>query len=340
MAEPSEAAIEQFDRELEALDMMSHWRALGRPRLQWRAKLWKWEDVYAVLMRAGEVVDLESGRYTSRRTLHLITPGTDYTSPNVQMCVQLVKPGEDATAHKHTAAATRFVVQGQGGYTTVDGEPLPLSAGDYVTTPSMCFHDHTNKSSEPIIWLDILDSPLVTKLGAKTFGEQFPAPVQPWTRPVGASRDLAAGVRPAGRSMHPAHVPAAYPWSEVGPALERAAEGPADPWDGIMLDYVNPVTGGHLLPTLGSRIQMLLPKMRTQPHRHTTSVIYHVVRGEGVTVVGEERLEWSKGDCFTVPSWEWHAHEQRGSEPAILFSVHDQPVLEAFDFYRDEREED
>jgi gentisate 1,2-dioxygenase len=333
--------LEQFDNELEAINMRSHWRALSRPRPAWPAKLWKWDDIYRVLIRAGEVVTLGSDTGTGRRTLHLITPGTEYTSPNVQMCVQLVKAGEEATAHKHTAAATRFVVQGEGAYTTVDGEPVPLAAGDYVTTPSMSFHDHANKSSEPIIWLDILDSPFVTTLGAKTFGERFPTPMQPWTRPVGASRAMAGSARPAGRSLHPAHVAAAYPWSEIRPALDNAAaDGPPDPCDGIMLDYVNPVTGGHLLPSLGSRIQMLLPRMHTQPHRHTTSAIYHVVEGEGVTVVGDERLEWSKGDCFTVPSWEWHAHEQRGSEPAILFSAHDQPILEAFDFYREEREED
>jgi gentisate 1,2-dioxygenase len=102
---------------------------------------------------------------------------------------------------------------------------------------------------------------------------------------------------------------------------------------------VNPVTGGHLLPTLGARIQMLTQGMRTQPHRHTSYTIYHVVQGEGVTVVGDKRFEWSKGDCFTVPNWQWHTHEQHGGEPAILFSAHDQPILEAFDLYREEIEE-
>jgi gentisate 1,2-dioxygenase len=79
--------------------------------------------------------------------------------------------------------------------------------------------------------------------------------------------------------------------------------------------------------------------MRTLPHRHTSYTIYHVFEGEGVTVVGDKRFEWSKGDCFTVPNWEWHTHEQHGSGPAILFSAHDQPVLEAFDLYREEIEE-
>jgi gentisate 1,2-dioxygenase len=289
-------------------------------------------------MRAGDLLDLE---YADRRTVQLVTPGLSNTSPNIQMSVQLVKAGEVATAHRHTFAATRFIVQGGGAYTTVDGEAVWLSAGDYVTTPGWCFHDHANPSDDPIIWLDIHDNPFVGgKLGVR-FNEKYPEPTQPLTQRAGAVRDLAGSVRLANRSRS-RHQPAAYPWTEVRPSLDRAAQdgqGQDDPCDGVMLDYVNPVTGTHTLPTLGARIQLLQPKQRTQPHRHTSYTIYHVVEGEGVTVVGDKRFEWTKGDLFTVPNWEWHAHEQRGSEPSVLFSVHDQPVLEAFDLYREEREE-
>ncbi len=332
--------IEEFDRELAELDLRGHWARAVRTRPEPRPKLWKWDTIYTQLMRAGELIGLDSRAHSDRRTLQLIPPGQDRTSPNVQMSVQLVKPGESAPAHRHTFAATRFIVQGDGAYTTVDGEPLYLSAGDFVTTPSMSYHDHTNESTQNIIWLDVHDGPLTGKIGAQTFRDDYPAPVQPLTRSAGTSRDLAGVVRPANRATHPAQQPAAYAWSEVRPALERAAEGPADPWEGILLDYVNPVTGGHLLPTLGARIQMLLPKMHTQPHRHTSSTIHHVVEGEGVTVIGDERLEWSKGDCFTIPTWKWHSHEQVGTAPAILFSAHDQPVLEALNYFREEREED
>lgn len=338
--ENDEALIEQFDRDLAELSMMGHWRGVPRQREAPpnRAQLWRWEDIYPNLMRAGELMDLE---YSDRRTLQLITQGLDRTSPNVQMSIQLVKPGEVATAHRHRFAATRFIVQGKDAYTTVDGEPLSLSAGDYVTTPSWCFHDHANQSDQPIIWLDVHDNPFVGGALGVRFSEPFPAPTQPFTHAGGTARDLMGIVRPIQRPKHPAHQAAAYPWTEVRPALERAAaEGPGDPCDGVVLDYVNPQTGGHLLPTLGARIQMLLPKMRTRPHRHTSYTIYHVVEGEGVTVVGDKRFEWRKGDCFTVPNWQWHMHEQKGNEPAILFSAHDQPIVEVFDLYLEEREED
>jgi 1-hydroxy-2-naphthoate dioxygenase len=288
-------------------------------------------------MKAGDLVKMED---TGRRTLQLITPEFGTTSPNVQMSVQLVKPGEVAEAHRHSFSATRFIVQGGGAYTTVDGEALWLSAGDYVTTPGWCWHDHANPSPDPIVWLDIHDNPFVGgKLNVR-FGEKYPEETQPFTVREGASKDLMGNVRRINKNAHPAHQAAAYPWAEVRPALERAAaDGPSDPYDGVMLDYTNPVNGNHLLPTIGVRIQMLQPRERTQPHRHTSYTIYHVVEGEGVSVVGDKRFEWSKGDCFTVPNWEWHTHEQTGSAPAVLFSVHDQPILEAFDLYREEREE-
>lgn len=334
-----EALVKAFDDELAQLNLRGHWVGVVRGQRSEGPSpmLWKWGDIHPNLMRAGDLITMDE---TGRRTLQLVTPGLGSTSPNIQMSVQLVKPGEVAAAHRHMFAATRFIVQGQGAYTTVDGEALYLSEYDYVTTPGWAFHDHTNESSEPIIWLDIHDNPFVGgKLGVR-FAQSFGATTQPVNVAPGASQDLAGVVRPAGRSLHPAHTPAGYPWGDVRPALERAGAEAGDPHDGAMLDYVNPVTGGHLLPTLGARIQMLRAGERTQPHRHTSYTIYHVVQGEGVTVVGDQRLEWSKGDCFTVPNWQWHAHEQGGQGPAILFSVHDQPVLEAFDLYREQGDDE
>lgn len=327
--------IREFEAALSEVNLQGHWQMAGRER-PGGAQLWKWDVIYELLMQAGQLIPMED---TGRRTLKLVTPGLNATTPSIQMSVQLVLPGEVAYAHRHAFAATRFIVQGEGAYTTVDGEPLYLAAGDYVTTPSMAFHDHTNESPEPIIWLDVHDNPFVGTLKIRGMGEQYPEPTQPQTIAAGTSRDLMGIIRPANRDFHPAHRPAGYPWAEVRPALERAAAGAGDPCDGILMDYANPVSGGHCLPTIGARIQMLRPKERTQPHRHTSYSVYHVVEGQGATVIGGQRFEWAKGDCFTVPSWEWHAHEQHGDQPAILFSAHNQPILEAFDLYREEREE-
>src|SRR5581483_8327210 len=237
--EATEAIIEAFDRELAEQGLRGHWRGVARAKLApgERAQLWKWDHIYASLMRAGELIDLE---YTGRRTVQLVTKGLDGTSPTIQMSVQLVKPGEVAAAHRHMFAATRFIVQGRGAYTTVDGEAVYLEAGDYVTTPSWGWHDHTNPTDEPMVWLDIHDNPLVGGALHVRLGEEYPMRSQPLIAREGTALDLMGGVRPISRPAHPAHQPALYKRDAVLAALDRAAAGEADPCDGIVLDYVNP----------------------------------------------------------------------------------------------------
>lgn len=328
-----------FDERLRADNILAHWRRdFGPPEPvgQGEACLWKWGRIHQHLLDASDLIGLDEA---GRRVLHLCPPGMHATTHTLSMCVQLNMPGEVATAHRHTMMALRFIIQGMGAYTTVEGEAVALYPGDLVTTPSFMYHDHwvDPAATEPVIWIDGLDSPFVYLIDAK-FSNRFPTPQQPRTVRPDFSRDLQGIVRPMGREGDPVHQAAVYRWTDVRPALLRFAQDDGDPYDGAVLDYVNPVTGGHMLPTTGCRIQMLRVGERTKRHRHTASVAYHVVEGDGATVVGDRRLEWSKGDCFNVPNWQWHRHEQRGSQPAILWSMHDQPVYEAFGLYREEGE--
>lgn len=113
--------------------------------------------------------------------------------------------------------------------------------------------------------------------------------------------------------------------------------------DGVCLDYTNPITGGPTMPTINCRAQMLRPGEETRPHSHTSSTIYHVVEGAGVTTVGTDKdgteaLAWGRRDCFFVPSMAWHSLKNNSkTEPAILFSVSDRPVLESLGLYREEQ---
>jgi 1-hydroxy-2-naphthoate dioxygenase len=130
--------------------------------------------------------------------------------------------------------------------------------------------------------------------------------------------------------------PYRYRWSDTENALVALGERPGDPHDGIVLRYINPVTGGPTLPTLSCEIHMLRPGEATRAHRHTSSTIYHVFRGGGASAIGDTNLEWSEGDSFTVPQWQWHNHINRADEPAIMFVMNDRPVLQALGFYREE----
>ena len=70
-------------------------------------------------------------------------------------------PGEVAPAHRHSQSALRFIIEGHGAYTAVEGERTMMEPGDFVITPSWTWHDHGNDTDQPMVWLDGLDMPIV-----------------------------------------------------------------------------------------------------------------------------------------------------------------------------------
>ena len=125
-----------------------------------------------------------------------------------------------------------------------------------------------------------------------------------------------------------------HPWSETYPALLRRAEQQQDPFDDVLVEYLNPTTGGSVRPTVGCYLQLLRPGARTRAHRETSCAVYRVVQGRGTTMVDNETFEWGPGDFFVVPPRAAHAHSNAGREPAILFSAQDVPMLKALGLYR------
>jgi 1-hydroxy-2-naphthoate dioxygenase len=345
---PGEATAHQtadtlaaFEAELASQSMEGHWQEAvnlpHEPYVHFRPNLWKWDVIERQLFRAGELVPIQGN--DARRTLRLLNPGRKATTHTIHMSVQLVKPGEIAGAHRHTLAALRFVVQGAGASTTVEGERFRLRSGDLILTPQWTYHDHANDTAEPIIWLDGLDSPLVMGALDALFFEEFSAPAQPITRPDGWTLAQSGLARPVRYGGTPASPTAYYPWAQIEPELLRLAAAEGSPHDGAVLEYVNPFPGRPTMPTIGCWVQLLRPGERTRRHRHTSCSIYHVVRGRGCTTVGDTRLEWTQGDVFTVPNWSWHAHENASpTEDAVLFSMNDIPIYQAFGLYREQAE--
>jgi 1-hydroxy-2-naphthoate dioxygenase len=257
----------------------------------------------------------------------------------IHISVQLVKPGEIAAAHRHTAAAIRFVIKGTpNAYTIVEGERFPMQEGDLITTPNWTWHDHFNGSEEPVMWLDGLDVRLVTNFGAM-MQENFKKDQQPIEKPDSYSAKVFAHARPKWIKNAFEAPPYRYPWEETYASLEALKASAGDLYDGILLEYANPHTGGPTLPTFSCMIQLLRPREKTQSHRHTSTTVYHAFRGHGVTKVSANELAWEPSDIFVVPSWQWHSHENRSDEDAILFSITDRPATEAFGLYREQAEE-
>ena len=334
-------SVALLDRDMSAKNLSGYWR-LGmeglpsEPMTSVEPCLWKWTDVHESLVRAGEVINLED---SERRVVRLVNPGLGqrhaFATHTIQISFQYVKPGENARAHRHTPAALRFVIQGKGAYTTVNGQQCMMDPGDLILTPKLTWHDHSNESKEPMMWLDGLDFPLIHGLH-QVMQERYSQRRQPIE---GSSETAMSRVGDSVRHGLPPEPFFHYKWRDTEPALRDLAQSTEakDRWDGCLLEYRNPRTGGPAMTTIGCALQLLPPGDETETHRHTSTVIYHVFRGQGATQIGARCFEWEQGDSFVVPLWYAHRHWNRSSSAdAMLFSMSDAPVLKALELYREE----
>ena len=329
--------IAELDSELEKNQLSGFWKTRVPLHFSEPPYLWKWERLLEGLTKASETIGIDQAE---RRAIRLVSPhlSTKSTSHTLQFTFSIVNPGEVARAHRHNMAAIRFVVQGKGAYTAVDGERFSMEEGDLILTPNWTWHDHHNESDKPIIWLDGLDGPLIQSLNVLFF-EEYEKPEQPITRSTGESLTRLGFARaPKADENDRRGVPFRYAWSDTYKALKTTSTTERNPHDGTLLRYINPAAGGFTYPTMSCEIQLFNARERTQMHRHTSTALYHVFKGRGRTAVGEGHLEWKKGDSFVVPLWQWHAHENLSDEEAILFSINDRPVMESLQLYREERD--
>jgi gentisate 1,2-dioxygenase len=336
-------AMEGFYKTLASKSMDALWR--GRPPASPIADRtaayppyhWAWSDIRPFMDRAGELV--ATGPDAERRVIQLIHPALialRAASHTLTANVQMVLPGETAPSHRHTTAAIRFIIEGRMAVTIVNGEPIEMSPGDLVLTPSDHWHGHVNESDGPVLWMDTLDRPITAAL-RQVHQESFSEALQPLEKPKGdtTARYASTHLRFAGARAQPVSPLFRFAWSETEIALDRMAKHAGDPYDDIMFDYVNPTTGGHVLPTIGCRIQMIRPGIRTKAHKHAYVSVYHVYRGAGATVIDGVRMDWQRGDFFVAPPYAWHEHRNETSEPAVLFSTTDIPVLDALCLMRE-----
>lgn len=312
--------IGDLERELDLLHLEGHWRLTGvtqpSPSPVAAPYLWKWRDVRRVLTNAGELREIEGG--ASRRTVRLCTPGLPikWTTPTIHTSVQLVKPGEIAEAHRHSMGALRFVIEGSGGYTNVDGDKLHMEPGDMILTPQGTWHDHGHEGTEAMMWIDGHDFPFVHHLNALFF-EGFPQRQQRIARDVTSSH------------------PYVFKGREMLARLRSLGDEAYDPRFGTVLEYLDPATGASMLPTMACRLQRLRPAKPTQLFRQTANAIYHAVAGSGTTTAGDVELAWNEGDVFVVPGWTWHQHAAQ-TDDAVLLCISDEPIQAAFSLLRTE----
>lgn len=333
--------LEAFYQELASRNAGAFWKRANaiepwEPETRYRPTLWRYEEMRAMCLRA---LDLVKPEEAGRRVVTLLND-SDAGRENVAVCgwlfsgMQAMRPGEITPAHKHTASAHRFIMEGKGAYTVVDGHRITLGANDYVLTPGGCWHDHGVVAGGDVsIWQDGLDIPLMNSLETN-FYAVYDQPAQTAAFPTDdLPLTYGGGLRPEGVSAwdKPYSPVMVYRWDTTRDALSNLAKvSDGSPFDGHMLRYSNPLTGGWALQTMGAHMQMLKGGFRGKAHRHTGNVVYNVARGRGYSIIGGERFDWETHDIFCVPAWMWHEHVNLDpDEEAFLFSFNDFPVMEA-----------
>ena len=303
--------------------------------------VWRYQALRAQVLRSLELVTPEKA---GRRVIYLNNPGRRDVSAAVGWLyagLQVMNPGEIAHSHRHSASAIRFIMEGTGAYTVVDGHKMTLGANDFVLTPNGTWHEHAvAPEGSPCIWQDGLDIPFVNAMEANFF-EVHPELSQAVTYPVDDMTKTWGnpGLTPGCGNWTKGYSPMLkYEWLPTYDALTKYAScSDGSPFDGVLMEYVNPATNGPVMRTLGASMQLLRPGEHTQAHRHTGSFLYHVAKGRGHSIINGQRYDWQERDIFCVPSWAWHEHVNASvSDDACLFCLSDLPVMRALGLYREQ----
>ncbi len=323
---------QQYRDQLASRNLVPLWPSLravlppGRPALRTRPIQWSFESLRPLLIEAGELTPIEKAE---RRVLVLANPGHGLekmqATSAIYLGMQLLLPGEWAPAHRHTPNAVRMIVEGEGAYTTVNGEKCPMSRGDLILTPTGLWHEHGHDGTEPVIWLDVLDLPLVYYMEASyvTEGEAQQVTGQ------GAERRFArGGVLPApmferSRADYPM---LRYPWAEVRAVLQAmAAEAPAT--EALQVAYVNPLTGGDCQNILGYSALMLRPGERLRLPVRSPAMVLHLIEGGATVDVEGTVFELAESDTCCAPGYSPVTLANRSEDtPAFVFIADESPL--------------
>ncbi|WP_103384355.1 cupin domain-containing protein [Pseudonocardia dioxanivorans] len=345
MSSDTETPVDELDalyQDLDAADLRPLWTITEQlltptPRPAAVPWLWSADTLKPLARRAIRLVPVERGG--ERRVLALQNPGLGglpYAVGTLWGALQCLGPRETAPAHRHTPGAIRFVLEGEGVWTTVDGDACDMRPGDLVLTPSMQWHDHVNGGDSEMFWFDGLDLPMIAALDG-VFFETWPGPGQSQPQPAEHNRSERTpreGARyTAGAVAGPLHPRPAellvYRWADAAAELDRLAAASSDPV--VAVEYTDPATGASVLPTMACAVHRV--RGHGPAERRAGNAVHVVFRGHGSTVIDGRRFSWGPGDMFAVPSWAAVEHDSDGAD---LFVVSDEPVLRALGIDRRE----
>jgi gentisate 1,2-dioxygenase len=354
-------ALEELYRGFEKELLIPLWTEIGdlmpvRPRSKAVPHRWRWENLRRLAARAGELVPV--GRGGERRAIALANPGLGgrpFATPTLWAAIQYLMPGENAPEHRHTQHAFRFVLEGEGVWTVVNGDPVAMRRGDFLPQAGWNWHAHHNATAAPMAWIDGLDIPFQYLAEAQFFQlgrDELPAAERAtpersrserlWGHP--GLRPLAASAAPA----TPGSPLLAYRWEFTDRALNDQLALEKEGYGGTVepghaaVRYSDPASGADVLPTIRVEFHRVARGAETRPVRETGSSVYAVFDGSGSVTVGDKTWSVSRGDLFVVPSWQPFGAKSEASSTDSesgaldLFRFSDSPVFEALKLNRAE----
>ncbi len=350
-------ALEELYRGFEQELLVPLWTEIGdlmpaHPRSRAVPHLWRWESLRGLAEQAGDLVPV--GRGGERRAIALANPGLGgrpFATPTLWAAIQYLMPGENAPEHRHTQHAFRFVVEGEGVWTVVNGDAVPMRRGDFLPQAGWNWHAHHNATDRPMAWIDGLDIPFqyVSEAQFFEFGRDEISDAERITPERSRSERLWAhpGLRPLSvGELAPGTPLLSYKWEFTDRALADQLSLESEGFGGTVepghaaVRYTNPATGGDVLPTIRVETHRIARGARTTPVRETGSSVYQVFDGSGSVTVGDRTWSVTRGDLFVVPSWEpFSARSEAGSTDSDsgaldLFRFSDSPVFEALQLPR------
>jgi gentisate 1,2-dioxygenase len=343
--EPS-PELEQLYRGFEQELLVPLWCEIGdlmprSPQSKAAPHLWRWERLKDLAAQAGRIVPV--GRGGERRAIALANPslgGRPFATPTLWAAIQYLMPGEDAPEHRHTQHAFRFVVEGEGVWTVVDGDPVRMSRGDFLPQAGWNWHAHHNAATEPMAWIDGLDIPFSYYTESQFFefgreridAHEKATPDRSRSERVWGHPGLRPVLQPDATSATPL---LAYRWVDTDRALTDQlaleAEGHAvtlSPGHAAVR-YTNPTSGRDVLPTIRAEVHRVRAGARTLVRREVGSSVVQVFDGTGRVSVGDRSWDVRRGDLFVVPSWAPYSAQADGVADLDLFRFGDAPIFEA-----------
>ena len=338
--------LEQLYRGFERELLVPLWTEIGdlmplRPKSKAAPQLWRWARLKELAAQAGRIVPV--GRGGERRAIALANPslgGRPFATPTLWAAIQYLMPGEDAPEHRHTQHAFRFVVEGEGVWTVVNGDPVRMSRGDFLPQAGWNWHAHHNAATEPMAWIDGLDIPFSYYTESQFFevGREGIDAHEKTTPDRSRSERIWGhpGLRPVSQPDATSATPLlAYRWVDTDRALTDQlmleAEG-----HGVTLSpghaavrYANPTTGRDVLPTIRAEVHRVRAGAQTLVRREVGSSVVQVFDGTGRISVGDRSWDVSRGDLFVVPSWAPFWAQANSAAHLDLFRFSDAPIFEA-----------